>query len=596
MHNYRLRSLLLSGAVFLSLLVSAQEEVVSSLTARPMPTVAQKAAAAGDTVNLPFIDDFSTGTNRPSPQKWQDSKVWVNRTLGVDVPTLGVASFDGLDESGLPYDASDAGSDTLADVLTSRYLNIPSAATNVYLSFFYQIGGLGEPPAQGDTLVVDFWNPTDSSWQRVWAKEPDTLEHFRQVLLPVDQPDWLKPGFRFRLGAYGARNGAFDVWNIDYVRLSANRSATDTVVTDPTFTRAHAPIVANFEQIPWFHLQAGMASLVPDFNLYYRKNGPAGSANINLRKYFIYQNGALVYNQNGNPYNTDPYNVENAVQVPLASFPFAPPAAPFELQITSVMDGANDGIRRNDTVSRVHTFDNYYAWDDGSAERAYGIKNLAGAQMAVQFTPLQADTLKGVYLNFAHAGVDAGLNSFRIGVWSIQGGIPDNLIYLSDSLYKPRYDGQDDLVAYALDTSGIYINGPVFIGLKQTSIQPLNLGLDLNNSGRVMYYGTPGDWYISLVEGHVMMRPYFRYQPADLETGEELAWEELKFGPNPFQTEFRFSIHEETNWRVLNLLGQPVVEGRSAGAVINTSGWRPGLYVLELREGPRVRHIKIIRR
>ena len=89
-----------------------------------------------DTIGLPLLDDFSGVEGWPDQRRWCDSKVWVNDSYGWDVPTLGVATFDGLDENGQAYDILDNSSDSIADVLTSKFIRFGPNPTGVYLSFF----------------------------------------------------------------------------------------------------------------------------------------------------------------------------------------------------------------------------------------------------------------------------------------------------------------------------------------------------------------------------------------------------------------------------------------------------------------------------
>src|SRR6478752_5270317 len=64
-------------------------------------------------LSLPFWDDFSftpinnpadTFSSYPLRSLWeQGENVWINNGLGINAPTMNVASFDGLDSVGLPF-------------------------------------------------------------------------------------------------------------------------------------------------------------------------------------------------------------------------------------------------------------------------------------------------------------------------------------------------------------------------------------------------------------------------------------------------------------------------------------------------------------
>ena len=76
-----------------------------------------------DTLSLPFFDDFSYDDVYPSSALWLDKNVYVNNNFGDNPPTIGVATFDVLDENGQLY--TDANSySSVADYLTSKPIDL----------------------------------------------------------------------------------------------------------------------------------------------------------------------------------------------------------------------------------------------------------------------------------------------------------------------------------------------------------------------------------------------------------------------------------------------------------------------------------------
>src|SRR5688572_29139263 len=60
--------------------------------------------AEGDTLQLPFFEDFAAYTGNPSARNWQSGGgVYVSNQFGVDPPSLQVATFDGVNGQGMPY-------------------------------------------------------------------------------------------------------------------------------------------------------------------------------------------------------------------------------------------------------------------------------------------------------------------------------------------------------------------------------------------------------------------------------------------------------------------------------------------------------------
>ena len=114
-----------------------------------------------DTINLGlkgFLDDFSYEGTYPDTNLWIDNKVFINRDFAKAPITLGVATFEGLSETGYPYDFT-AGSTTsaVADYLTSKPVNLNyPAGDSIYFSFYCQPQGLGNDPEYIDSLVLQF--------------------------------------------------------------------------------------------------------------------------------------------------------------------------------------------------------------------------------------------------------------------------------------------------------------------------------------------------------------------------------------------------------------------------------------------------------
>ena len=95
---------------------------------------------------VPFIDDFSYKSNIPDTSLWENKSVFVNRSYGYNPITIGVATFDGLNSFGRPYNINLTGTDSEnADTLTSRIIDL-SGLDSAYFMFFYQSQGLGNDP------------------------------------------------------------------------------------------------------------------------------------------------------------------------------------------------------------------------------------------------------------------------------------------------------------------------------------------------------------------------------------------------------------------------------------------------------------------
>ena len=153
-----------------------------------------------------------------------NNSVFVNNTLGYDPPTIGVATFDGLDASGSPY----GGSKGIADVLTSSFFDLQDYTQNddVFLSFFIQPKGYGLRPRAEDFLRLEFLN-SSGEWKLVkdypgvsGTIAQDTSPAFQFFFVRLTQ-DFLHPAFQFRFSNINSRTGVRELWHLDYIRIKA---------------------------------------------------------------------------------------------------------------------------------------------------------------------------------------------------------------------------------------------------------------------------------------------------------------------------------------------------------------------------------------
>lgn len=573
-----------SICLLFSVITFAQQEVIGVPGFRPQ-TASAVLMKTGDTITLPFRDDFSTASNVPSPTRWVDSKAHINNTFPINQRSRGVATLDGLDEGGKAYNLDRPNLDSITDVLTSKYINL-SGANSPYLVFSYQQGGWGESPESGDSLFVDFWNVDSSAWERVWSVNGGGVQNqWDWAAIPATNPKWLKNGFRFRLGIYGAPHGGYDVWNIDYLSMEVGRTPADTVISDPSITKPHPSLLQNFRLVPWFHM--GSASFQNQLEFDYRRNGPvpSGGWSLNLGKYRLFQDGNLVASDLTVPVVTNlDHNVDLSFNVNYDPSTIVTPTASTELEMVTWFDGEAVGVRSNDTVYYRQTFDNDYAIDDGSAERVYGLTD-ADSYLLYQFQPLVSDTLKGFKIFFGQADEDITQTPFKLVVYSFQNGAPGSIIYESDSAYAPYFvGGNNQFGYYPLDTSGLWINGTVYIGLKQLSATPLTVGLDRNTDGgaTTIVYGDGLNWYPSQEVGALMLRPYFKYQPSDL-SSPEVALSDAVLYPNPAEDWIRFNgLENESSVEVIDLSGKVMLlqEGVTSETILDISSLLSGFYIV----------------
>ena len=156
------------------------QEVLMPVRHQPMPV----AKDAPEVLTLPFFDDFSNVSL--SQRLWQVEGTFVNDGYAPLPPTLGMATLDAFDAAGYLYPTATGqlfSCDTLAslpirlDSVFTPYQRALSAEDSIYLSFFYLPGGgygnmwerVGDTPEGSDSLVLEFYDATEGTWNQVWA-------------------------------------------------------------------------------------------------------------------------------------------------------------------------------------------------------------------------------------------------------------------------------------------------------------------------------------------------------------------------------------------------------------------------------------------
>lgn len=600
------------GLIALSLSAQRPQERLTGYGFRPqdstaLPARSEISSKTQGALSLPFQDDFSNPGPWPQSQLWLDQEVFINRSQGRGPITLGVATFDGLNRYGRAYNLNRQATDT-ADHLTSRVIDLSNPQDSVYLSFFYQPGGWSEPPSSQDSLALQFWSGADSSWQSIWSALGDGIprDSFAQVMIPVAQR-FHRSDFQMRFVSYGSQAGSFDVWHLDYVELDDQRSFRDTRPSDVAFTRPHPSLLKDWESIPWFHVNQVLSPqnlAKEDIRLFYRRNvdTTASRPSLILGEFDITLNGNIV-DQNGPPdANLDDahpplwetrFPVPDTADAGRPRLQFLNPPYPeaFTLRSRHYYSGGGQNFGPNDTVVQDQIFDNYYAFDDGSAERGYEILNNRDGFIVQRYPVIASDTLRGLYLYFMPAFYPVEDQSFSIVVLDVDNnGLPGEVIYESDSLYQPRYTEQNFYLPYVLDSTTALpeLGQEVFIGIRQETASPLTLGFDQNRRNRTdAFYGQTDDFYQSFLAGTIMMRPFFRYLPEDIGFTELHPHQrrQVQVYPNPADSELHLiwppGLHQPWRYQLLDAQGRVLLEGTQQ-ARLEVGHLPEGLYLLRL--------------
>ncbi|MFM7176391.1 MAG: hypothetical protein ACKO0X_03075, partial [Bacteroidota bacterium] len=487
-------------------------------------------ASVFDTLELPFFDDFSRETGWPNPSIWSDSSVYVNYGFGINPPTVGCATFDGLDKFGNAYNDVNAGATGLCDVFTSKPLDLYDdengvpylSSDSLFLIFYYQRKGRGDNPESTDSLSLQFFNVASQTWQSVWsvngATTGDTV--FSKVRIPIINPVFRQNGFKFRFRNFGSQNGMLDIWNIDYVYLNKFLPPDYDVIRDYAFVNQSYSLLNGYSALPWVHYNgltpSQKTALIDNAaQLLVRNNNDGSPFPISVSGKIIDRFGLQTQLFGGSgansiiiPLNTNSSPPSNFNPALFFDDPSAIDQTYFDAvySLGQTSGGTPDDFTVNDTlVHRQHFYD-YYAYDDGSAELAYGI-NGVNAKLAYRFDLLQADTLRAINMFFAQSGTSVASQQFRLAVWSGNANGPQG---------NPVYEkfNQSPLYVDSLNKFNTYRTDPVFLtagtwyfGFIQNNSVLLNIGLDINTPAdpSKKYYNTAGSWVQSQLPGMWMI-------------------------------------------------------------------------------------------
>jgi len=511
---------------------------------------------------------FVAPTTADSSLIWVDNFVYRNNTFPINPLSIGVATFDGLNENGYPYDWSSPSAYGVADYLTSKPINLNtkpgggnySDADSLYFSFAYQTTGIGEEPETEDSLVLEFWSPVFNQWESIWHKQGGAQSNFQVVMVPITASRYLQDGFKFRFKNYGTLTGSLDHWHIDYVILDDFRTINDNEMNDWAFQFPAPSLIKNYTSMPWPHYETDPYGLLKTSVSVKTYNSLNQAKIIQPSGLDLLFNTTIVDNI---PYVNSAGNVnattsfEMNYDIPSTFFfdtILADTCAIFDVRYTLSTNTTPERLTVNDTMIVKQEFQNYYSYDDGTAEAAYGLVT-NGAELAYKFSLPNgvSDTLRAVKMHFVSSVNDVSSSLFFLQVWDDNNGQPGNLIYTTDDVnvplsYVPHYDlGNNVFYEYVLPEKFV-VSGTYYVGWKQSSSDRLNIGFDKNidNKSKI-FYNVGSTWNNTSFEGSLMIRPVFS-SAKDYVVGiveEESKALESTLYPNPTKENFTIQFEKE---------------------------------------------------
>ena len=484
-----------------------------------VPT-AQRTAA----LSLPFFDDFTSPLEGPPKlQNWLPmGGALANNRLAFRPLTRGTASLDGLRADGNSYSTSQQTDFGACDTLTSQPIDLGgrTATSNIYLSYAWQSGGVvGGGNANSTSfpvyLELQFQTSTGTWVPQHRERATGRRTVFKQRIQIVADARFLHPAFQFRFVNVGDRTSSTDLWNLDYIKLDANRSPADTTYLDiATGTGLSSPL-RRFTAMPAYQFGAvgSTAELAPELrtDVVNLNAGPAPTPILwtgTVREL----GGSLAgtWLQSGRPLPAVSPR-RDTIRGDARRVPVPPGPGPRRLRYTLVLDTQerNPLTLPNDTTTRTVELDDYYAYDDGTPEYTFllpAVQTGPVSFVALRFDLNRPDQVRAIRV--APVFTTPGNRAFTAFVWADNNGRPGAVLgSVSTTLRNPLAPGQ--VFVEVPFRQSIPVSGTFYIGYSQASTgQFVPYGLDLNNT-------RPGDDYL--------------FQ----QINSSGAWETIYLNPNP---------------------------------------------------------------
>lgn len=586
------------------------------LTDRTYPSKIHSEKATS--INLPFKEDFfyASTSSFPNQSLWSDSSTYVNCGHAIAPPSIGVATFDGLNKKGYPYNPTLTNMSLTfpSDTLTSRPINLLTSGAqtlqpsdSVAITFYYQARGFGDAPEIGDSLLLDLYNPTASVWNNnIWFSKGNANSNindtvFKRAFVMLDSAYYFKDGFKFRFRNKATACGDFDQWHIDYIYLNKGRSrVADTVYNDIALAYRPSPLLARYSAMPWH--QYKNEDKANNLNVFIRNNSGSSIPNMSYR-YSGYQGATPIFSYDGGAFpNLKRFKYFGFSTWPNHSSPafthsFTPFADSVDFKVKHYLftDGiTSDFFPENDTAIQTQSFRNYFAYDDGSAEAAYFV-SAAGGKISARFKLNFVDTLRAVRIYFDPIGNMQTIEtaSFHLQIYSSNGGAPGTLL-LQDSAVSPKFlkKGVNIFPEYSLTSPLILPQGEYFIGIKQRIATGIGIGFDRNlNHMSELYYDSGSGWTPSSIPGSIMIRPVVGRKIIPPVGINEWDLKETDHSfvvyPNPADNDLILESKTETEstYQLSDIMGRIIKEENSSSNkhFISTHELQNGIYFLQIQ-------------
>ena len=401
-------------------------------------------------------------------------------------------------------------------------------------------------------------------------------------------------------------SGSLDHYHLDYVNLRTLSGYQDTLFKDFAIVYPVNTLLNDFTSVPWDHYQNNFTGKMSSNVEVVIRNGSNISENNALAgKVEVFHNALsegsfsmLGVDLANGDLNYGPQTTYHSFHDFSSGYQYdeTKPGPSEEFEILTTVPAQFPNFTQNDSILSKQVFENYYAYDDGSAELAYGPTGNQ-SRLAIQYTPYEADSLIGAMIHFVPSVNDVSNNLFLLTVWDDNGGEPGAVLYEDEVFFprQPKYQYAQNVFTYYFlkDTIRLPINGTFYIGWRQFEADRLNVGLDMNipNGDKTFFSVDNGaSWENSTFEGSVMIRPIFS-TGMDISLGiEEKELENVQsiLYPNPTNDLVTIETNQENfeGVEVYDLRGTLILS--SDANIVNLSTFNSGIYLFRIKGDPSI--------
>lgn len=551
-------------------------------------------------VQLPFFDDFSqyTGPN-PNPKLWINGGTLVNNSFAINQPSMYVATFDGRNAAGLPYDYTNQLAYGRTDTLTSQPIEIGSyqVADSLYLSFFWQAKGYGDLPDSDDTLIVSFLN-NKKSWIPVWKQNGNyRSDSFKQQLIAIKNQDFLHDNFQFRFETKGRQSGPFDMWHIDYIYFNKNRNYQDIYSKDIACTKFTTSYLKRYSAMPLRQYMVNPAAETYDtlraemFNLQDIGNFvPYRWKIIDTVSNQVYYDAPAPFFGNLPPGIT---GSRQLIIPPVTQFGSTKAVLKFQLNISTtdnvqpLLPGYD--LSSNDSISTYTFLDDFYAYDDGSAEIGADFDQNLG-KAAIQYILSKPDSIGAVRFNFSPYFKDISGQFFLLQIMESAGGIPGKIIH-EQSIKVAYGKGINGFTEYPLNRN-IALKDTFYVAWTKLTSDVIAIGVDKNTPqfANRIFYNNGSEWIKNTsIKGSLMVRPVIatKAQQNSITANEEPVNGGLIAYPNPTTGILQWNLSNIKHITIFNATGVTVLSEDVTTQEINIETLPSGMYFVNFSDGKK---------